>query len=182
MKQRHCSVFLCQFSCFLFTRQLEVQNFGVRLGFDAAFFLPDSTTSAPRFLRITGGVGRLSDVERICADGAEDSDCDDGAALDYRNGRGFGRSISNVSGGGGVGASYYGGGGGPAGGTNHGGIKKSSFRSDSSRGSAARSNGVRFSNGSSAVGPAAGEDGVGRKPSKKKKNDSVSEYVLCPVL
>ncbi|CAM9745824.1 unnamed protein product [Ascophyllum nodosum] len=125
--------------------------------------------------RITGGVGRLSDVERICADGAEDSDCDDGAALDYRNGRGFGRSISNVSGGGGVGASYYGGGGGPAGGTNHGGIKKSSFRSDSSRGSAARSNGVRFSNGSSAVGPAAGEDGVGRKP-PKKKNDSVLDH------
>lgn len=30
-------------------------------------------------VRITAGAGRLSDLERMCADGSEDSDCDDGS-------------------------------------------------------------------------------------------------------
>lgn len=92
----------------------------------------------------------------MCADGADDSDCDDGSALDFFDqGNDNGNRRASVAG--------------LAGGIYRGDSKKSSFRSDSARGSG----GVRFSDSS---GTGGGGKGGGRKvPTGGKKNDSVSE-------
>lgn len=90
----------------------------------------------------------------MCADGADDSDCDDGSALDFFDqGNDNGNRRASVL----------------AGGIYRGDSKKSSFRSDSARGSG----GVRFSDSSGTAG--GGKGGGNRVPTGGKKNDSVSE-------
>lgn len=92
----------------------------------------------------------------MCVDGADDSDCDDGSALDF-----FDQGNDNDNGRASVA--------GLAGGLYRGDSKKSSFRSDSARGSG----GVRFSDSSGTAG--GGKGGGGRVPTGGKKNDSVSD-------